>query len=410
MNKCIVYIGDFDLRNENVQAHLVKNNGKIFNQLGYHIEYIGINRETTSFQTVASLPTYQLNEENHYLELPYTLNIKGVLRTPRICKVIINRLKEISTMYEIAYVITYQSPTYAIAINEISKWCKRNSVLYVVNCADLPIFDLQSPFKRLVMKANWMYLHYVNHKYADGVIAVSNYINNFFYKKGRNSVVIPPLFNTEDFDFIGQANDVSTFVYAGQPFVLTQREASPEGMKDRLDKIIDIFLSLSKMGIKYVFNIIGITKEDYLAGVPRHATSLMEERQIRFLGKYNHKDTLRMVALADFSINYRDENLMTKAGFSTKIVESVSVGTPVIINSISDTFVYLQDGRDGFMLSGDLDKDIERVKDVCTLTPQERLNMKLNLYEKKIFDAKKYVNAMDSFINSLEFAKGNQPK
>ena len=44
MDSCIVYIGDFDFRNENVQAHLVKNNGKVLNSLGYHIEYIGINR------------------------------------------------------------------------------------------------------------------------------------------------------------------------------------------------------------------------------------------------------------------------------------------------------------------------------------------------------------------------------
>ena len=33
LTKCIVYIGDFDIRNENVQSHLVRNNGKIFNEL-----------------------------------------------------------------------------------------------------------------------------------------------------------------------------------------------------------------------------------------------------------------------------------------------------------------------------------------------------------------------------------------
>jgi hypothetical protein len=35
--KAVVYIGEFDLRNENVQAHLVKNNGKLLKQLGYEV-------------------------------------------------------------------------------------------------------------------------------------------------------------------------------------------------------------------------------------------------------------------------------------------------------------------------------------------------------------------------------------
>lgn len=406
MEHCIVYIGDFDLRNENVQAHLVRNNGKIFNALGYHVEYIGINRKETSFRSVSSLPNFELDDGNCYFELPDTLSMAGLFQVPAICTSIIDRLNEIKKTYHVDAVISYQSPTYATALKKIVAWCRRNKTQYLVNCADLPIFDLQSPIRKMVMKANWDYMHQLNQKNADGIIAVSKYIANFYCKEGRPSVVIPPLFDVSTASLSSEANEVPTFVYAGTPFKLTGHEASPDGMKDRLDKIIDLFLELTKQKVKYVFYIVGITQEEYALGVPRHAKALEEESSISFWGKCDHKDTLQRIITADFSVNYRDENLMTKAGFSTKIVESVSLGTPVIINSISDTFLYLQDGCDAFMLSGDIKRDAEKLKMLCSLSPEKRQKMKHDLYDKRIFDFTRYVGKMKSFFDSLESVEG----
>ena len=401
MDSCIVYIGDFDFRNENVQAHLVKNNGKVLNSLGYHIEYIGINRTESSFETVASLPLLQLNDESHYSELPETLNVAGLFKCSKICRIIIDKLNKIKKTYDLSYVITYQSPTYAVAIKRIATWCKKNGVHYIVNCADLPIFDLQSPIRKIVMKLNWRYMHNVNQKYADGVIAVSKFIAEFYSKPGRASVVIPPLFDVTEKRSEILPNKTVTFIYAGIPFKTTGHEASPDGMKDRLDKVIDLFIELSKRGVNYIFDIIGISREEYLVGVPRHAEFLLREDKILFLGKKSHAETLNLIAQADFSINYRDENLMTKAGFSTKIVESSSVGTPVIINSISETFSYLKDGSDAFKLSGDCETDIRKLETLCALTGEERANLKQTLLKKRIFDKEAYLNTMRLFLDSL---------
>ena len=398
MDNCIVYIGDFDFRNENVQAHLVKNNGKIFNRLGFHVEYIGINRCVSSFR---ELTAYTLNDGNGYLELPETLNTAGLLKIGKVCKTISDKLNEIKKSYNVSYVITYQSPTYALAVKKIAVWCKKNGVKYIVNCADIPTFDLQSPIRKTVMKANWDYLHRINKKYADGVIAVSKYIRDFYSKPGRASTVLPPLFDSYETEPDFVSNNIASFVYAGIPFKITGKEANPEGMKDRLDKVIDLFLTLSENGTKYVFDIIGISKEDYLSGVPRHIKPLENETKIRFLGRHSHAETLKIVSNADFSINYRDENLMTKAGFSTKIVESVSLGTPVIINSISDTFDYLTPDSDGFILCGKTERDVEKLTRLCALSQSERLNIKRKLYEKKIFDTANYESNINSFFESL---------
>lgn len=405
MKKCIFYIGEFDMVNENVQAHLVKNNGWIFSSLGYQVMFIGVNRNKTSLSVLNRMPTAMIDGNMPYYELPNTFNVSGVFRCNRIGQYIIELLNEKEKEYDIRYVITYQAPTYAFSLKQIAKWCRKNNAHYLVNCADLPIFELQSPLRKAVMKSNWNYMHNVNRKYADGVIAVSSFIEEFYRKPGRASVIIPPLFDDSQIDSNVSPNKTATFVYAGTPFKLLGREAAPEGMKDRLDKVIDLFAELSHRGIDYVFHVVGIDKEDYIASVPRHARFLSEEDRIRFHGKKSHADTLRMIAQADFSINYRDENLMTKAGFSTKIVESVSVGTPVIINAISDTFNYLNDGSDAFKLSGDSEIDTRKLMTLCELTREERVSLKQTLLEKRIFSKEAYLDSMEMFLDSLNEEK-----
>lgn len=401
MKKCILYIGEFDMINENVQSHLVKNNGRILSSLGYQVLFIGVNRNENTIAAFNNMPTTLIDGQMPYYELPNTFNFAGVFHCKRICRYIVDILNEKEKEYDIKYVITYQSPTYAVAIKQIATWCKKHNIHYIVNCADLPIFELQSPIRKIVMKLNWRYMHNVNQKYADGVIAVSKFIAEFYGKPGRASVIIPPLFDVTEKRPEILPNKTATFIYAGTPFKTTGHEASPDGMKDRLDKVIDLFVELSKRGVNYIFNIAGISREDYLVSVPRHAEFLLKEDKILFLGKKSHAETLDMIAQADFSINYRDENLMTKAGFSTKIVESVSLGTPVIINSISDTFSYLKDGSDAFKLSGDCETDISKLESLCALPGEERSKLKHILLKKKIFDTEAYLNTMRLFLDSL---------
>ena len=172
-------------------------------------------------------------------------------------------------------------------------------------------------------------------------------------------------------------------------------------MKDRLDVIIDLFLNLSARGVPYAFKIIGIEQKDYCSGVPRQAEALNSCNDIEFLGRLEHEETLKTIADADFSINYRDENRMTKAGFSTKIVESISVGTPVIINAISDTFNYVERGSIGFQLYKEPQKNIRLLVELCGFSQAKRKKMKQNCIESRLFQVEKYANAVKAFLAAL---------
>ena len=397
MYKTIVYIGDFDFRNQNVQSFLVKNNSKLFEAIGYSVYFVGINREQYSFNVNL------LGSDNNYLELPNSLTIKGVRFCKNIVDVIIDYLERLSQSKCIKHIITYQSPTYAVAIKKVAQWCKEKNINYVVNCADLPVFSSQPFFRRIIMRLNWHLLHKYNKRYAQGVISVSRFIENFYKKDNCQYVVIPPLYDGNT-NLTVQFEDceITTFVYAGTPFVKSRRAVKTKGMKDRLDKVIDLFLSLPKEMEEYVFLVIGISKEDYLNGVPRHRQFLEHSTRIKFLGRLDHNQTLYWVSKADFSINYRDESLMTKAGFSTKIVESISLGTPVIMNDIGDVGLYLKQNSMWVKLSNSMEDNVKIISSLIAMPVRVRKQNKDICEKSHVFWIDNYVSKVEAFLRQLE--------
>ena len=392
--KCIVYVGDFDLRNENVQSHLVKNNAAILRALGYEVAFAGICRNCSSFEEVAALPPL---EGLRYLELPYTLTTKGLLQRGKVAARLTAWLEELHQSIPVAALISYQAPTYAGVLAKLISWCKRTGAKYLVNCADLPVFDSQPLVRRMVMKNNWGRMHRLNQRYAQGVIAVSQTICDFYAKEGRASMIVPPLF-TDTVELPSQQGDKAVFLYAGTPFVTLDREVAPAGMKDRLDKVVDLFLALKEAGVSYRFVIVGLEKEVYTTCVPRHKQALASCGEIEFWGRRSHGETLRALVDADYMINYRDENLMTKAGYSTKVVESVSVGTPVVTNPVGDTFCYLEEGVSAYALTGDRDKDVALLTRLCRKSARERQENKRRCAEKRTFDPKQYEGTWQKFL------------
>lgn len=394
--KTIVYIGDFDFKNENVQSRLVRNNSKIFNKLGYDVFFIGVDRLCTDFRHIKSIAPV-----DNYLELPNTLSLKGVFKCRAICQKVLRQLDETNHKSKITHVITYQAPTFAVVLKRVAIWCKVNNIKYVVNSADIPIFDAQPFLRRLVMKINWKMIHRYNDKYADGIIAVSSHIKSFYKKNNRKSIVVPPLFEKNNYINCSESrNEVTSFVYAGTPFIKTTGPIDPKGMKDRLDVIVDLFIGLASKGIDYKLTVIGVELNEYATAIPRHKTILENNDHIVFLGRRDHNKTLEMIANSDFSINYRDINEMTEAGFSTKIVESISLGTPVITNKTSDIGFYLRKNIEWFELKRDADKNVELLSFLSLLPQSERRDLKDKCFLNNSFCLDSYVDLVKDFLTN----------
>lgn len=398
MKKCIIYLGDFDLRNQNVQAHLVKNNAKILNNLGYCIAFIGVNREAGA-NHIISLPKLDVGEGNYFLELEHTLSVSGLFKYNIVKKQIISFMDKLSEETAVQCVISYQSPTFSRILKKIALWCREKGAKYIVNSADIPILSAQPLIRRIVMTHNWNYLHRINKKYANGIIAVSRCIEKFYHNDGIPSVIIPPLFDDYiDDDY--ELNELTTFVYAGTPFIM-KKGVNTIGMKDRLDLIVDLCLNLLSKGERFRLLVIGITKEIYANCIPRHREALDKNKNIHFMGRFSHRDTLKAVRNADYMINIRDVNIMNEAGLSTKLVESVSLGTPVVMNSVGDSFLYLDDGITGYELSQNYEKDIDLMRSLINKSREERMANKVKCAGNKTFSLDKYTTILKSFLNEV---------
>ena len=83
---------------------------------------------------------------------------------------------------------------------------------------------------------------------------------------------------------------------------------------------------------------------------------------------------------------------MTKAGFPTKFVEAISVGTAVIANDTSDLKLYLKDGKNGYMINADkMEENIRKI-----LLAEKDIEV-----ESDTFDYKKYIKKFEDFYSKV---------
>ena len=238
-------------------------------------------------------------------------------------------------------------------------------------------------------------------KTADKLIVISSYLESKYKRVNSSIVVLPPLIDEERYKNLvftkENSDDVINFIYVGFPFATDGRKVSRNSFKDRLDLAIESLYELRDMN--FIFTIYGITKEQYLNVLPEH-TDLLSKMvgKILFLGKIDNDAAIEAIAKADFTILLRDVNEMTTAGFPTKVVESITCGTPVITTKTSDLDQYIRDGRNGFFVSfSQLKTDLYNI---LMLNTAEKCNMKIYCRENMIFSYKNFRERISHFFST----------
>ena len=122
-------------------------------------------------------------------------------------------------------------------------------------------------------------------------------------------------------------------------------------------------------------------------------------------GKLNHKDVIKEITMADYSIFVREIARFSKAGFPTKYVDSVACGTPVITNHTSDLADYLKNRKNGIVIRSPSVKSIkEAILEAIEIKTSEDSYNKLRKnakYSAQKFDFRKYNDQISLFINDV---------
>ena len=192
-------------------------------------------------------------------------------------------------------------------------------------------FKERDKINRSLVRGNWR------------VMAISSYLEEHFKKQCDRVVRIPVVMDMSAIEYNGQAakGGKIKFAYVGSP-----------GKKDYLENMLEAFdLLEEEQRSRAEFHIVGVTMAQLVSicGVSRSLLDRLGNFVIAH-GRVPHSDAIRFVREADYTLLVRDSDLRySKAGFPTKIVESLASGTPPICNISSDLGLYLVDGKNAFI-------------------------------------------------------------
>lgn len=393
----ILCVGNFFFPNGNASGSRVLGNGYLFRELGFDIFYIGLDCNLTNYSLL--IDTKQLFKDFRYYNLPYPKGIKGWISYKK-------RYKEVVSLIEsedLYAVILYGSPTISLFGKLIERWCKKNNIKFTVDVVDWLSAGSGGFLFRIAKFIDTAYQKRLLNTRADGVIAISSYLANYYYKKGCETVIIPPLVNTDSFQKVDvtRRNGIIKLIYVGQPFPTDGRIVKEKSYKDRLDKVIDVLSDLKELS--FLFNVFGLTKEQYLFVIPnhKHIIDALGDK-IKFNGYLVNNEVRLQIANSDFTVLFRDVNRMTTAGFPTKFVESISCGTPVITTRTSDLERYLIDKKNGYFVDIECkDKLLSKMQEILASDRTSINLMKTHCMQSKLFSFNKFKNEMGLFLNSI---------
>lgn len=382
----ILCIGGFEMPDGNAAAQRVMGNAKAFRDLGYNTFFIGLSKDKESCNVVGEYEGFKYTNFNYPESskdwFSYLTSIKQY-----------NKYLE----KQPAIVIAYNFPS--IALNRLRKWCYKKKINIVSDCTEWYEANGNILFKLIKGFDTTYRMKYVHPK-LDGIIAISNYLYEYYNEKTQNVIMVPPLvdlsmdkWNSNKLDFQINVSEKLSIIYAGSP---------GSGNKDRLDLVLNVLSQLKDEGIdNFSFSVIGLTESQYNSSFGTFVPSNISNDVI-FKGRLSHKMTLNEIKKAHFNLFLRNDNLANNAGFPTKFVESISCGTPVLTNSTSNIREFIVEGKNGFLIS---DNSFQTIKETLSkairLSRDEITEMKKWCVNSRIFHYKEFTSQFSILIHRL---------
>lgn len=401
--KTILYIGGFELPDKNAAAQRVLSNAKIFKELGFNVVFVGIDKTLPQNTHIkdTQLNIYGFNA----WAIPYPNSKKTWLNN-------ITSNKHIEYIVDQHYsdnlyaVICYNYPF--VAQYKVKNMCSKRDAFYI---ADATEWYGSSGGSLLFNTIKWLdttlRMRFV-HLLADGIITTSKYLSNFYNAKNCITVELPTLCDVDSLDnhIVSIQDNSSTIkmMYAGSAFNLERVDTDRSNIKDRLDKIILLLDKVYNQKNNFTLDIYGLTQENYLTVFPEHKKILEKlSNNIAFHGRKPHLEIIENIKRSDFTIFLREIDRVIEAGFPSKFSESISCGTPVVANMISNIEDYVSEGNNCCIISlNDYEKQVERMVKILSFNKSEIRKMKHYCLENKIFDYKQYIDSVKQFLLLLE--------
>ncbi|MGF2735345.1 glycosyltransferase [Marinobacter sp. DUT-1] len=351
--KLVAYVGPYSFPNGGAAARRIYGNCRSLQCAGYDVVVSSGQLSDAPMQDYNGIPVVSLNERRHE-NLPTLLKHLMYFTAG---KSTVRWLESLERKPDAVILYSGYSP-YLI---RLLPWARKNNVKLIFDAVewyDPPglISKFLSPYFLNIELAMRVLV-----KRCDGLIVISEYLKNYYAPHSKNIIKVPP---TASFDVNGLSSSAEgtepvKFVYAGTP-----------GKKDSLSSIVSAVLTAHDAGQNVELHIAGISREKLSEYTPSSGFSqAVIDEVVKCHGVLNHSDTVNLVEVSDYSIIIRPNIRSVEAGFPTKFVESMALGTPVIANITSDLSAYLDDGVNGLVCPDSnvdsLARVIDKAVDLC---------------------------------------------
>lgn len=390
----IVYVGGFELPDKNAAAHRVFANSKLMSSMGFKVVLCGINKSKldnnidTKKRIIDEFDVWERSyPDSSFAWLDYLVNPKRIIS-------IIRRYEDVKAV--ICY--NYQ----AIQMEMIRRYCKKNNINIISDTTEWYGGYNGNILLKIIKSIDTnIRMRYINRR-VDALILVSEYLKKYY--ENNDSIVIPTLIykkeNVKPRYNLATAKIIS---YAGVPFNLGKKLNDRSLAKDRLDIAIELLYGVMKKGIPFIFNIYGLTKDEYLQVLPDDKNIIKEmDGWIFFHGRMGNNQIQEVLSQSDFTILIREDNLTTKAGFPTKFTESINFNVPVITTDTSDLSRFLVEGKNGYFIN--LEKYNSDLNNLCSILSKDSLQireMKDYCYQTNIFSIENWETDLSCLMQRL---------
>lgn len=386
MRDLIIYTGNFAEPENNAAGKRVYGNSLILESIGYEVLMLGKKQNAECVSKYSEHITFKSYPQ--YGQIRFDKYMKYLEK-------IIKKKKPVC-------IVRYGSPCLSIFDYFLLRYAHRNGIKVVADVVDWLAADGNNIFFNCIKTLDTFLEKALFNSMSDGIIAISSYLKNYYKNKVSSIVIIPPVVAKYKPNLAKNENVV--VMYAGSPFRIGSKVKNVHRIKDRLDLVVEAFYGLYKVGVDdFLFKIYGLTKEQYIQAFPTQAEpiALLNDRII-FYGKKPMNEIQDELSKCDFSILLREVTRGTSAGFPTKVVESMSCGTPMITTRTSDLVDYIVNGKNGFFVCiDDLTELINQLSSIIRLDKGILKEIKEYCYNNKQFDYTSFSLQMQYFFNNI---------
>lgn len=280
------------------------------------------------------------------------------------------------------------------AIRLIRRFCKKHNIKLIFDVVESHSLSTQTPSSFFATYLQNKIQNNLVIKKKDNVICISSYLRQKMEKRGCNVLTVPFINDVKNIDFIKKPDPVKNKKYAERLHVLYV--GNPTHGKDLLAPIINAISSREKKDISLW--VAGINVKGMIQNEKIQRQILLDTSDsVTFLGKIDHDSIEDLYKMCDFTILVRDpDKESSKAGFPTKISESLAHGVPVITNLTSDLGDYLTI-KNSIILKDIDEKSINIAFDKALKAPLQMREFARNKALNKL-DLKSYEDELLDFV------------